>query len=941
MRAYVIRSGIACDTGQQKRREIDCSAPRDEMFMKRKGTGKVLDYPHSNTQRIHMNLTVEQKAVVDLRSGSHLVLAPPGSGKTEMLSQRILNALENGIDPRRMLCATFTNRAAFEMRSRVTAEAKDKALPDVGNLHHFCHRFLSSIGRLYPGKNVLDEVQQCDFVKEVTQVLVHELKTGSSAEFTRTHGVSVIGLLGEMNDARRRYLVELLEKLFADARKHDVNPFAELLGGVLIVHQRRCGIPVQFRRPLPSALYTLNRENILYALDCAYCGLKRKFRSVDFDDLVNDTFLWLEENELAEERKFLWVQVDEVQDLNPIQWRIIEHVTSRTAVSVYFGDLEQAIFSFLGASIQVLEDATRHCERHYFKTNFRATPRLLEILMRFSIASMKSDWEFLPHPARADQDKGDLAIFRSNHSEDILQSVRHLLDSGCAENVALLVRTNIEADAFEGLIKPLGHRYAKVSGEDLFTFTPMRDFLAFTSLLTGRPTMDAWACLFRRFGHRYRSGSEARYFVRGMFAAGFNPFSLLRDGSPSPWMSLLSSGNRTAVWQWKHRRDLNALCATIKASYRRLLKRIDGHLTFREIFREFAGFALKDETRYASLRVPVAFIHERIEKFLRYTDHFYAKDGRAFSLILKEDWEQLTKLKEADLLVGDEKIVISTIHKAKGRQFDAVVIPSAADVLNPIGAIDPDDPLRLLYVAMSRAKRHLHVFGDTPCAALDPIRPCFGTGYRCYYTSESRTGDWLTTWEHLSGLLQIRQSLPPESAFVDPNEPVVLQRIKLKLLRFNQDAAAVARLCTALLERNTPVPDVVVRTLTATRQFSRAVFESVRSATLRGRSSELVRAASDYYRRLAGTRQQYALDGLEDLLYHSSGQVRLAAALDLASLGESRWLRLITGGSQDFERLADVTAPGHEFAIRQILATNPPAAYAARLREILFRRASR
>ena len=91
------------------------------MFMKRKGTGKVLDYPHSNTQRIHMNLTVEQKAVVDLRSGSHLVLAPPGSGKTEMLSQRILNALENGIDPRRMLCATFTNRAAFEMRSRVTA----------------------------------------------------------------------------------------------------------------------------------------------------------------------------------------------------------------------------------------------------------------------------------------------------------------------------------------------------------------------------------------------------------------------------------------------------------------------------------------------------------------------------------------------------------------------------------------------------------------------------------------------------------------------------------------------------------------------------------------------------------------------------------------------------------------------------------------------------
>lgn len=151
-----------------------------------------------------MKLTEEQKAVVDLHSGSHLVLAPPGSGKTEMLSQRILKALTDGVDPRRMLCATFTNRAAFEMRSRVTADVQGKALPDVGNLHHFCHRFLCSIGRLYPGKHVLDEVQQCDFVKEITNVLIHELRTGSAAELGKTHGVTVIGLLGQPNEARRQ-----------------------------------------------------------------------------------------------------------------------------------------------------------------------------------------------------------------------------------------------------------------------------------------------------------------------------------------------------------------------------------------------------------------------------------------------------------------------------------------------------------------------------------------------------------------------------------------------------------------------------------------------------------------------------------------------------------------------------------------------------------------
>ena len=63
-----------------------------------------------------MNLTDEQQKVVAISAGRHLVLAPPGSGKTEMLSQRIVRAVESGIDPARMLCATFTNRAAFETR---------------------------------------------------------------------------------------------------------------------------------------------------------------------------------------------------------------------------------------------------------------------------------------------------------------------------------------------------------------------------------------------------------------------------------------------------------------------------------------------------------------------------------------------------------------------------------------------------------------------------------------------------------------------------------------------------------------------------------------------------------------------------------------------------------------------------------------------------------
>ena len=123
-----------------------------------------------------MNLTPEQESVVALSSGCHLVLAPPGSGKTEMLARRIIGAVEGGVDPSRMLCATFTNRAAFEMRERIRHDGGDLVLPDVGNLHHFCHSFLMSVGRFHRGMHVLDDIQQMEFAKEVVDVLRRELR---------------------------------------------------------------------------------------------------------------------------------------------------------------------------------------------------------------------------------------------------------------------------------------------------------------------------------------------------------------------------------------------------------------------------------------------------------------------------------------------------------------------------------------------------------------------------------------------------------------------------------------------------------------------------------------------------------------------------------------------------------------------------------------------
>jgi len=113
--------------------------------------------------------TEEQAKIIALSEGQHLVLAPPGTGKTEMLSMRVLHALERGLPPEKILCLTFTVRAAMEMKKRIRATVCHSELPELGNVHHFCHHFLYS-RKLVPQKwQIIGENTQSDLMLEVAE----------------------------------------------------------------------------------------------------------------------------------------------------------------------------------------------------------------------------------------------------------------------------------------------------------------------------------------------------------------------------------------------------------------------------------------------------------------------------------------------------------------------------------------------------------------------------------------------------------------------------------------------------------------------------------------------------------------------------------------------------------------------------------------------------
>ena len=100
-----------------------------------------------------------QQRVINLQQGIHLVLAPPGCGKTQILTERVRLARKSGVDYADMLCLTFTNRAARGMVERIKANIDDVAAAEVyvGNVHRFCSRFLYDNGLIAAETSVIDD----------------------------------------------------------------------------------------------------------------------------------------------------------------------------------------------------------------------------------------------------------------------------------------------------------------------------------------------------------------------------------------------------------------------------------------------------------------------------------------------------------------------------------------------------------------------------------------------------------------------------------------------------------------------------------------------------------------------------------------------------------------------------------------------------------------
>ena len=115
-----------------------------------------------------MYLDAQQQAVLDIRTGVHAVQAPAGCGKTEILTQRIGRAVQQGVSEEQIVCLTFTNKAAAEMKYRYI-KAGSKFEGFIGNIHNFCLEFLKRNNLVSGRVTLMGEDEYIDIIEGIIQ----------------------------------------------------------------------------------------------------------------------------------------------------------------------------------------------------------------------------------------------------------------------------------------------------------------------------------------------------------------------------------------------------------------------------------------------------------------------------------------------------------------------------------------------------------------------------------------------------------------------------------------------------------------------------------------------------------------------------------------------------------------------------------------------------
>ena len=516
-----------------------------EIFGTEDNKYKFYEYPEYTFDKKYDN-DEYQKAVISLDSGYHLVLAPPGCGKTDILAERVARALSRGIELDKMLCLTFTNRAARGMRSRIVdrLDYQGEMGLFVGNIHRFCSHFLFENNVVAKSSTVMEE----DDSLEIVDYIIHhelndEINTGyyDSAESYEEQFLKEIPKLQHILAlADAGCPKEIMPNLDLFLRHYfnlwfQVNQIPFSFEYLAKIYRGEIDLNTMQDSQLSVGKMLISMLKVAMA----YRRYKEENNLLDFDDLLTITYGYAKAHK-DELRKYSWIQIDEVQDLSPLQFAIVDFFTedSDNSITVYLGDEQQAIFSFIGAKLSTLEWLRKRCDKnmHRLYFNYRSPKYLLDIFNQYANMELDVDPSFLPKTNNfTNPEKNALVITSGEDKDEEISKVGDIVKAMITENpderVAVLVPWNKDANEISEVLRYGGIEHFKISGTDIFTTPEVQFLLAHFQVLYNEANVMAWSRIMAML-RIYSSQSHATFYLKKMRENFLSPTDFLReDGS--------------------------------------------------------------------------------------------------------------------------------------------------------------------------------------------------------------------------------------------------------------------------------------------------------------------------------------------------------------------------------------------------------------------------
>ncbi len=594
------------------------------------------------------NLNKEQKEAVLSIEGPNLIVAGAGSGKTRVLTTRLIHIInKKKAFPNQILCVTFTNKAAKEMQNRVMQYIKgsSNAIPWLGTFHSISVKFLRR----------------------------HAEALGYKSNFTILD-----------TDDQKKLIRNIVKAEDLDAKKYS----PQLIMYHIDQWKNKGLLPKDIKLEKSSSII----KSILKVYEI-YQNKTKDLNAFDFGDLILFCVKLFEENDDIKEiyhNNFKYILVDEFQDTNFIQNKWLNLLVNNNQNICCVGDDDQSIYSWRGAEIKnflTFDKIYKNCKVFKLEQNYRSTKNILDtasvLISNNSNRVGKKLWS-----SSNQGEKVKLNCYRTGKEE--AQGISDIIENQIRKkyslnNVSILVRAIYQTREFEERFLQVGIGYRVLGGIKFYERAEIKDAISYLRIINQK--FDDLA-LERVIGTPKRGIGDST--LNQIYSFGKKNKLCLED-------SILKMLEKD-LFKPKIKTSLNQLINMIKKwrkdslsmKHYDLLKLVLDESGYSSIIKDKKD--LENENRLENLKELLRAMqdYDNLQSFLEHV---------ALATSIDQEWE-------------GEKINLMTMHAAKGLEFDVVFLPGWEEGLFPHqksleekGDFALEEERRLAYVGITRAKK--------------------------------------------------------------------------------------------------------------------------------------------------------------------------------------------------------------------------------------------